>query len=86
MKFEEKIKQRFLYSNSSNPLKFLYFFLQRFRLKGLKKNYTITGVDLLLERFLRILTLIKESTLTLVVITHFLIIILIFCIKMAGQE
>jgi FkbM family methyltransferase len=53
MKFEEKIKQRFLYSNSSNPLKFLYFFLQRFRLKGLKKNYTITGVDLLLERFFK---------------------------------
>ena len=33
--------------------KSFYFFLQRFRLKGLKKNYTVTGVDLLLDNFFK---------------------------------
>jgi hypothetical protein len=51
MKFEEKIKEKFLYSKNNNLLKSFYFFLQRFRLKGLKKNYTVTGVDLLLDNF-----------------------------------
>jgi len=53
MKFEEKIKEKFLYSKNSNLLKKLYFFLQRFRLKGLKKNYTITGADLLLDNLFK---------------------------------
>ena len=51
MKFEEKIKEKFLYSKNNNLLKSFYFFLQRFRLGGLKKNYTVTGVDLLLDNF-----------------------------------
>ena len=49
MKIEEKIKEKFLYSKKNNILKNLYFFLQRFKLGGLKKNYTVTGVDLLLD-------------------------------------
>lgn len=53
MKFEEKIKEKFLYSKNNNLLKSFYFFLQRFRLKGLKKNYTVTGVDLLLDSFFK---------------------------------
>jgi hypothetical protein len=53
MKFEEKIKERFLYSKKNNVLKILYFFLQRFKLKDLKKNYTVTGVDLLLDKFFK---------------------------------
>ena len=47
IKIEEKIKEKFLYSKKNNILKNLYFFLQRFKLGGLKKNYTVTGVDLL---------------------------------------
>jgi len=53
MKFEEKIKERFLYSKKNNLLKILYFFLQRFKLKDLKRNYTVTGVDLLLDKFFK---------------------------------
>ena len=53
MKFEEKIKERFLYSKKNNVLKILYFFLQRFKLKDLKRNYTVTGVDLLLDKFFK---------------------------------
>ena len=37
MKFEEKIKERFLYSKKNNVLKILYFFLQRFKLKDIKQ-------------------------------------------------
>lgn len=53
MKFEEKIKEKILYSKNNNLLKSFYFFLQRFRLKGLRKNYTVTGVDLLLDNFFK---------------------------------
>ena len=53
MRLEEKIKERFLYSKNNNLLKCFYFFLQRFKLKGLKKNYTVTGVDLLLDNFFK---------------------------------
>ena len=53
MRLEEKIKERFLYSKNNNLLKSFYFFLQRFKLKGLKKNYTVTGVDLLLDNFFK---------------------------------
>ncbi len=53
MKFEEIIKKKFLYSKNKNLLKSFYFFMQRFRLKGLKKNYTVTGVDLLLDNFFK---------------------------------
>jgi FkbM family methyltransferase len=53
MKLEEKIKNKFLYSKNSNLIKSFYFFLQNFRLKGLKNNYTVTGVDLLLNYFFK---------------------------------
>ena len=53
MKIEEKIKQKFLYSKKNNVLKNLYFFLQRLKLSGFNKNYTITGVDLLLDYFFK---------------------------------
>jgi FkbM family methyltransferase len=53
IKIEEKIKEKFLYSKKNNILKSLYFFLQRFKLAGLKKNYTVTGVDLLLDYFFK---------------------------------
>ncbi len=42
MKIEEKIKEKFLYSKKGNLLKNLYFFLQRFKLGGLKVLKKIT--------------------------------------------
>jgi len=51
MNFEDKLKKKFLYNEGKNFFKTLYFLLQKFKLKGLKKNFTVTGVDLLVERF-----------------------------------
>lgn len=59
MKLEEKIKNKFLYSKKKNLFKYFYFFLQRFKNRGLKRNYTVTGVDLLLDNFFKKLNIKK---------------------------
>jgi len=51
MKLDEKIKNKYLYNAENNILKTIYYFFQRFKL--VKRNYTVTGVDLLLDRFFK---------------------------------
>lgn len=51
MKIEEKIKNKFLYSRSKNFFKIIYFLFQRFNLRKFKRNFTVSGIDLLLENF-----------------------------------
>jgi|LakMenE01Jun11ns_1017448.scaffolds.fasta_scaffold9837390_3 FkbM family methyltransferase len=53
MKFEQKLKEKYLYSKNNNLFKRLYFFLENFRTRKLVRNYTVVGIDLLLNLFFR---------------------------------
>ena len=61
MKFEQKLKEKYLYSKNNNLFKRLYFFLENFRTRKLVRNYTVVGIDLLLNLFFRS-TKIKKGT------------------------
>ena len=53
MKFEQKLKEKYLYSKNNNLLKRLYFLLENFRTRKLVRNYTVVGIDLLLDLFFK---------------------------------
>lgn len=59
MKFEQKLKERYLYSKNNNLFKRLYFFFENFRTRKLIRNYTVVGVDLLLDLFFKSLKIKK---------------------------
>ena len=49
MKLEELLKNKFLYSEKKNIIKYLYFFFHKFFNKKVKKSYSATGIDLLIN-------------------------------------
>ena len=54
MKFEEKIKQKFLYSTKFNLFKFLYFFFQGIKgKKSYKKSFSGGAQDLIINYFFK---------------------------------
>ena len=54
MKFEEKVKQKFLYSNKFNLFKFLYFFFQGIKgKKSYKKSFSGGAQDLIIDYFFK---------------------------------
>ena len=54
MKFEEKIKQKYLYSSGFNIFKYLYFFIQKLKnKKHIKKSYSGHAQDLIVNHFFR---------------------------------
>lgn len=53
MKFEQKLKEKYLYSQKNNLFKRLYFFFENFRTRKLVRNYTVVGIDLLLDLFFK---------------------------------
>ena len=59
MKFEQKLKEKYLYSKNNNLFKRLYFLFENFRTRKLIRNYTIVGVDLLLDLFFKSLKIKK---------------------------
>ena len=54
MKFEEKIKEKYLYSKKNNLIKFLYFFVQTLKKKKfIKKSYSGGAQDLIINYFFK---------------------------------
>ena len=53
MKFEQKLKEKYLYSKNNNLFKILYFLFENFRTRKLIRNYTVVGIDLLLDLFFK---------------------------------
>ena len=54
MKFEEKIKQKYLYSKSFNLFKLLYFYIQKLKSKRrIQKSYSGGAQDLIINYFFR---------------------------------
>ena len=53
MKFEQKLKDKYLYSKNNNLFKRLYFLFENFRTRKLVRNYTVVGIDLLLDLFFK---------------------------------
>ena len=52
MKFEEKIKNKFLYTEKLNFIKIIYFFFQYIKSKiKLKKSYSNWGIDMMSDHF-----------------------------------
>ena len=52
MKFEEKIKEKYLYTNKKNLIKIIYFFLQKLKsYKFIKKSYSGSAQDLIINHF-----------------------------------
>jgi FkbM family methyltransferase len=52
MKFEEKIKNKFLYTEKLNFIKIMYFFFQYIKSKiKLKKSYSNWGIDMMSDHF-----------------------------------
>ena len=49
MKLEKLLKNKFLYSEKKNIIKYLYFFIHKFFKKKVKKYYSATGIDLLIN-------------------------------------
>ena len=57
MKFEEKIKNKYLYSNKTNLLKIIYFFFQFLKSKFKPRlAYSNWGVDLIITNINKLLT------------------------------
>ena len=54
MKFEETIKNKFLYSKNKNIFKYIYFYVQYFKSKiKLKKSYSNWGIDMMADFIFR---------------------------------
>ena len=54
MRFEETIKNKFLYSKNKNIFKYIYFFIQYLKSKiKLKKSYSNWGIDMMADFFFR---------------------------------
>ena len=54
MKFEEKIKHKYLYSTGFNLVKNLYFYIQKLRSKSyIKKSYSGSAQDLIIDYFFK---------------------------------
>lgn len=53
MKLENKIKNKFIYSNRNNLIKWLYYNYHKYIIDYSKKSYSFGGVDLLINRFFR---------------------------------
>ena len=52
MRFEETIKNKFLYSKNKNIFKYIYFYVQYFKSKiKLKKSYSNWGIDMMADFF-----------------------------------
>jgi FkbM family methyltransferase len=61
MKFEQKLKEKYLYSENNNLFKRLYFLFENFRTRKLVRNYIVVGIDLLLDLFFKSIN-IKKGT------------------------
>ena len=54
MKFDEKLKNKFLLSKGLNFFKLLYFFNQKIRsLKKIKRSYSSNSVDLIINELFK---------------------------------
>ncbi len=53
MKIENKIKKKYIYSNKSNFIKWLYFNYHKYFKRYSYKSYSFGGVDLLIQRYFR---------------------------------
>ena len=54
MRFEETIKNKFLYSKNKNIFKYIYFYVQYFKSRiKLKKSYSNWGIDMMADFFFR---------------------------------
>ena len=54
MRFEEKIKDKYLYTNKKNLIKIIYFFLQKLKsYKFIKKSYSGSAQDIIIDHFFR---------------------------------
>tara|TARA_B100000900_G_scaffold395393_1_gene393728 strand:- start:475 stop:1227 length:753 start_codon:yes stop_codon:yes gene_type:complete len=54
VKFEEKIKQKYLYSNKQNLFKKIYFFFQKIKsYKFIKKSFSGSAQDLIINHFFK---------------------------------
>ena len=54
MRFEETIKNKFLYSKNKNIFKYIYFYVQYFKSKiKLKKSYSNWGIDMMADFIFR---------------------------------
>ena len=54
MKIEEKLKEKYLYSNKLNFFKIIYFFIQHLKSKfKYKKSYSFGSQDLIVEKFFK---------------------------------
>ena len=54
MRFEEKLKEKFLYSKDKNIFKNIYFFLQNFKkIKHKQVSYSGGGIDLIIGHYFR---------------------------------
>lgn len=53
MKLENKIKEKFIFKNNRNLIKWIYYFYHRYVKKYSKKSFSFGGVDLLIDRFFR---------------------------------
>ena len=53
MKLDKYLRDNYIHSLSSNPLKFIYLFYHRYLKKNSKKSFSFGGVDLLIAHFFR---------------------------------
>ena len=54
MNFEEKIKNKYLYSSGLNLIKILYFYIQKLKAKKfIKKSYSGGAQDLIINHFFK---------------------------------
>ena len=54
MKFDEKLKNKFLLSKGLNFFKLVYFFNQKLRsMNKIKKSYSSNSVDLIINEFIQ---------------------------------
>ena len=53
MKVDKIIKDRFVYGNKNNPIRYIYLFYHKYIKKYYKKSYSFSAVDLLIDRFFR---------------------------------
>ena len=85
MKFEEKIKQKYLHSSGFNLIKNLYFYIQALKSKKfIKKSYSGGAQDLIINYFFKDKK--KVFILMLVVIIHTMVAIQSCFMIKVGQE
>ena len=53
MKFEEKIKKKYIYTDKKNLFRSIYFLYHKYIKTNYKKSYSYNGVDLLIDHFFK---------------------------------